>query len=182
MKTTIKTLALVAAATLASLTLPAPAADLGGRAPTGGDSAESRSLWNGCYADAGGSAYLADGYSAIRAFAIGAGCDANIAKRIVLGAGLTYAIAQDGNALALNGRLGYVVNPHVLAYGKLSWVTDGKSPSTKDSLFVAGGGIETYIASNVTIYGEIVTDIAKYGVTKEIGTLYTATAGLRYRF
>jgi hypothetical protein len=140
--------------------------------------------WTGCYGQAGASGNLfraAGESSSLAAFGVGIGCDYRFPANMVAGASVGYDFGRDSyRALVLSGRVGYLVNPSLLVYGKLATTLDGVSPSFSGAVYAAGGGVETAIGtSNVTVFLEADT---KVGQSDAADRMWSVRAGARVRF
>ena len=180
----IKTLGLVAlaAAAVAFLINPSLAADKGGPPVKVDAQGVEKPLFTGCYGQIGGGGIFASGNDTIKGFAVGAGCDWQVGS-LVIGANGKYALYQDdARALSFGGRLGYSINPHTLAYGHISLLTDGRNPSLHDSVIMGGIGGETYLSKSMTLFLELATDLQKLGDFRTLPDVYEIHGGLRIRF
>ena len=139
--------------------------------------------WTGCYADVGGAGFFADGNDTVKAFAIGAGCDYQIDSRFVIGIGGAYIIGTDDTkAIDALVRVGLLLNPNLLIYGRAGLMMDGDKINFSDSIGTVGAGLETSISSSVTIGAEAFTGIKGWGDYKEAPDNWTGRAFLRYKF
>jgi opacity protein-like surface antigen len=176
------TIALFAAATLS---LPAIAADKLGMPPSKIDAqGVEKPMFNGCYVSAAGSTVFAEvtgASDAVRSFMAGMGCDIQRGK-IVFGASAEYGFGEsDARFVALTGRVGFTLNPHLLLYIPLTLTMDGRDPKFADSALSAGLGLETYVARNVTLFIEGTAGLDSFGDAKDL-SLSMIKIGGRYKF
>jgi hypothetical protein len=185
MKRYLTALGLALAASLAfAAAIPAFAADKGGP-PVRVDAAGAvKPMWTGCFVSAAGSGVFAEMSAAsasVKAFMAGAGCDIQSGK-LVFGASADYGFGEsESRFVAITGRAGYTLNPHLLLYGLVSLTMDGRSPNLQDSALAAGVGVETYIDRNLSIFLEATAGLNGYGSVKDL-ELSTVKGGVRYRF
>lgn len=181
----LKALALAAALSLTACTSGANAADKGGPPVKVDATGNVKQMYSGCYVGGGVSgAFLTDGVSSesIKAFTAGGGCDMT-QGRVVFGAGLDYSFGEnDARMLTLNGRVGWLLNPHTLAYGLAAYTMDGRSPDLADGIISIGGGIETYLDAKVTLFLQATTEVKSVGELKGLKDATMVYGGLRYRF
>ena len=139
--------------------------------------------WTGCYVDAGAAGFFADGLDTVKAFAIGAGCDYQLDSRFVIGIGGAYIIGTD-DAKAVDAliRVGFLLNPNLLIYGRGGLLLDGDKPNFSDSIGTIGAGLETSVSSSVTLGAEAFTGIKGWGDMKDMPDNWTGRAYLRYKW
>lgn len=178
------TRSLIAALAAACIASPAVAADLGKPRALPIDEGKP-AIWTGCHVGAHVAGnFLRDGATtdAITSVGISGGCDLQ-QSRVVFGASAAYDVGRsDFRAATITGRAGVTVNPHVLVYGLATLTMDGRSPNPADSILSAGAGIETWIGTNLTIYGEVAKDLKAIGDMKALDEAWAVRAGIRYRF
>lgn len=145
------------------------------------------SIWTGCFVDvttSGRFARLSDGSNSVSMMAMGAGagCDFQM-QSVVVGGRLGLDLGKDDmKSFEMGMRVGYTVNPYVLAYGGLSILTAGDhSINPKDSVLAAKVGVETFVWSNVTLFIEASRDVAKFGIARDLSDVVTITGGARLR-
>lgn len=149
-----------------------------------GNTAKAQSSFQGCYAQGHGSAIVVDSSvvsDTFLQFGVGVGCDYSIAPSIIAGASATYDFG-DVKEIALKARLGYEVNPNLLAYGLVAYRMDGGDPQFDVALIDVGLGVETTIFDpKLSMFFEASTAVSDIGVGN-IGDNAKLIGGLRYRF
>lgn len=140
-------------------------------------------IFTGCYGQAHGvvSTFTADSVSEVfKNFGVGAGCDWQV-NSAVIGGGVTYDFG-DSRELGLNARIGITLNPYLLAYVKSDLRLDGYNPNVKDSIVSLGGGLETFVLGNMTVFFEASKDVYKFGDAKALDESWRILGGARIRF
>jgi hypothetical protein len=145
-------------------------------------SAQAGKVWSACHVDVNASMLAVTTSSAgaqVANIGAGAGCDRQFGD-IVVGGGLRLDHGRGMTWLGGNVRAGYAINPYLLGYGTINYMADTK---WEGALVSAGVGIETFaIGKDVTLFGEVVRDIAKFKEAREIDSATTFRFGVRYRF
>ncbi len=139
-------------------------------------------LFQGCYVDAAGQSWFVNNADNMKGLTLGAGCDRQTG-RIVYGGKFSYSLMEAGErALSITPRLGMALNSHTLAYGKLDYTVDGKTFKLDSGFLSVGGGLETYLTKNITIYVEGSQSLKGFGDNRDMPTVYTIQTGLKWRF
>lgn len=139
--------------------------------------------WTGCYVDAGAAGFFADGSDTVKAFSIGAGCDYQLDSRFVIGIGGAYIIGTDDvKAIDALVRVGMLLNPSLLIYGRGGFLLDGEKIDFSNSIGTIGAGLETSVSSSVTLGAEAYTGIKGWGDFKGAPDNWTGRAFLRYKW
>lgn len=142
-------------------------------------------IWTGCFADASVSGNFArtdESSGAANAIGLGVGCDYQSGK-MVFGGRIGYdAGKMDFRAMTVGGRVGVLLNEHLLAYAKAGLMLDGVRPNITDGVMIGGVGVETWIGSTLTVFLELDRDLLKFGSSREITDLYSARVGTRIKF
>lgn len=103
------------------------------------------------------------------------GIDATINEKIVIGIeGTSDNLFSDHRDIGVNGRLGYMINPSVLVYGKAGWANYKNAFGFKFDGLRAGAGIEVEVLDPLYVgaeyqYTDLQHNYGKHGVFAKVG-------------
>jgi hypothetical protein len=143
------------------------------------------SAWTGCAIDVSASmlaATVPGDSSQIARAGVGLSCDKQFAK-IVAGARLGLDHGRGQGFVTLGTRVGYLINPHLLGYGVLSYETGIDRALWSDGIVAFGVGIETFAFSDkTTLFFEASRDILQVGDARGLDSATSFRMGAKWRF